>query len=53
MAYLAQAPFTNAVNVSRTPTVGNDKAGTLIIGPKDATTGPTIPTSGLIWWPKK
>ena len=54
MANKVTSPQSFQIKISRTVQPGNAARTTDKLGPKDVTTGgPTIPTSGVIWWPRK
>lgn len=69
MANIAKAPFSSIVFISRTLILGNAKATERFIGPLEEVDSPgggsggsgsgdpgptpTIPTEGIIWWPKR
>ena len=55
MANIAKAPNSFILVINRTIQPGNAARTTDKLGPKDVTSGggPSIPTSGVIWWPRK
>lgn len=53
MANIAQDTITNAWSITRSPVVGNAVGTSSVMGPVSTSSGPSIPTSGLVWWSKK
>lgn len=57
MAYIAQGPITNGATLTRVFKGGNvypaDQKTLGTEDPNGGGGGPTIPTEGVIWWPKK